>query len=39
MKMENELKSPGDGTVKKIHAAAGDLVDTNKPILEIESTS
>ena len=39
MKMENELKSPGEGTVKKIHAAAGDLVDTNKPILEIESTS
>lgn len=37
MKMENELKSPGDGTVKKIHASAGDLVDTNKPLLEIES--
>ena len=37
MKMENELKSPGDGTVKKIHASPGDLVDTNKPLLEIES--
>jgi len=37
MKMENELKSPGDGTVKKVHAAAGDLVDTNNPILEIEA--
>ncbi|MBN2198250.1 MAG: hypothetical protein JW747_00200, partial [Candidatus Aminicenantes bacterium] len=37
MKMENELKSPGDGTVKKVHASAGDLVDTNKPILEIEA--
>lgn len=35
MKMENELKSPGDGTVKKVHAAAGDLVDTDKPILEV----
>jgi biotin carboxyl carrier protein len=37
MKMENELKSPGDGTVKKIHTSAGDLVDTNKPLLEIEA--
>jgi len=37
MKMENELKSPGDGTVKKIYAAAGDMVDTSKPLLEIES--
>lgn len=35
MKMENELKSPGDGTVKKVHAAAGDMVDTSKPILEV----
>jgi len=39
MKMENELKSPGDGTVKKIYAAAGDMVDTSKPLLEIESGS
>jgi biotin carboxyl carrier protein len=37
MKMENELKSPGDGTVKKIHASPGDMVDTSKPLLEIES--
>ncbi len=37
MKMENEIKSPGDGTVKKIHASAGDMVDTSKPLLEIES--
>jgi biotin carboxyl carrier protein len=37
MKMENELKSPGDGTVKKIHASAGDMVDTSKPLLEIEA--
>jgi len=37
MKMENELKSPGDGTVKKIYASAGDMVDTSKPLLEIES--
>ncbi len=37
MKMENELKSPGDGTVKKVHVSPGDLVDTAKPLLEIES--
>ncbi|MBM3296969.1 MAG: acetyl-CoA carboxylase biotin carboxyl carrier protein subunit [Candidatus Aminicenantes bacterium] len=37
MKMENELKAPGDGTVKKVHASAGDLVDTNNPILEVEA--
>jgi biotin carboxyl carrier protein len=37
MKMENELKSPGDGTVKKICAAVGDMVDTSKPLLEIEA--
>ena len=39
MKMENELKSPGDGTVKKIHASPGDMVDTSKPLLEIEAGS
>jgi biotin carboxyl carrier protein len=37
MKMENEIKSPGDGMAKKIHASAGDMVDTSKPLLEIES--
>ena len=37
MKMKNELKSPGDGTVKKTYASAGDIVDTGKPLLEIES--
>jgi biotin carboxyl carrier protein len=36
MKMENEIKSPLDGVVKKIYAAAGDLVDSEKPLVEIE---
>jgi len=39
MKMENELKSPIEGVVKEIFAAAGDLVDSEKPILEIEPKS
>ncbi len=37
MMMENELKSPGNGTVKKICASPGDMVDTSKLLLEIES--
>lgn len=36
MKMENEIKSPLDGVVKKIHASAGDLVDSENPLIEIE---
>lgn len=36
MKMENEIKSPLDGVVKKIHASPGDLVDSEKPLVEIE---
>ncbi len=36
MKMENELKSPANGTVKSIHFAAGDLVGTDQPIIKIE---
>jgi biotin carboxyl carrier protein len=36
MKMENEIKSPIDGQVKKIFVAAGDLVDSEKPLLELE---
>lgn len=35
MKMENEIKSSLEGSVKKIHAAAGDLVDTTTPIIEL----
>ena len=35
MKMENALRSPTDGRVKKIHYADGDLVDAGVPIVEI----
>jgi biotin carboxyl carrier protein len=36
MKMENEIKASVDGTIKKIHVAAGDLVDSDKPLVELE---
>jgi biotin carboxyl carrier protein len=36
MKMENEIKSPLEGFVKKIHVSAGDLVDSEKTLLELE---
>ena len=39
MKMENELKSPIEGVVKKIFVTAGDLVDSEKPLLELEPKS
>jgi biotin carboxyl carrier protein len=35
MKMENEIKSPVNGTVEKINFAPGDLVDAAQPIIEI----
>lgn len=37
MKMENEIKSPRDATVKKIFAAVGEIVDTDKPLVELEA--
>lgn len=37
MKMENEIKSSIDGFVKKIHVAEGDLVDSDKPLIELEN--
>jgi biotin carboxyl carrier protein len=37
MKMENEIQSPADGTVKKVHTSVGELVDSEKPLIEIES--
>jgi biotin carboxyl carrier protein len=37
MKMENELKSPIEGVVKKIFVRAGDLVDSEKPLLELKA--
>ena len=36
MKMENDIKSPTNGTVKSIHYAPGDLVEPNKPIIKLE---
>ena len=36
MKMENEIKAPRDAVVKAIHAAAGQSVDTQEPLLTLE---
>lgn len=36
MKMENELRAPAKGTVTAIHATAGDAVDKNDVLIEIE---
>jgi len=35
MKMENELKSPRDGTVHHIHTRAGENVEQNKVLVTI----
>lgn len=35
MKMENEIKSPTNGTVKSVHFRAGDLVKPDQPILRL----
>jgi biotin carboxyl carrier protein len=35
MKMENEIKSSIEGHVKKIFVSAGDLVDSEKPLIEL----
>jgi biotin carboxyl carrier protein len=37
MKMENEIKSSIEGYVKKIFVAAGELVDSEKPLIELET--
>ncbi len=39
MKMENEIKSPREARVRKISAAAGDLVDSDRPLIELETTA
>jgi biotin carboxyl carrier protein len=39
MKMENEIKAPLEGFVKKIYVSVGDLVDSEKPLLELEPKS
>jgi pyruvate carboxylase subunit B len=37
MKMENELKAPSSGRVAAILASAGDAVDKNALLIEIEA--
>jgi biotin carboxyl carrier protein len=37
MKMENEIKSALEGSVKKIHVSAGELVDPERVLLELEA--
>jgi biotin carboxyl carrier protein len=39
MKMENEIKASIDGTIKMIHVAEGDLVDSENPMIELEPAS
>jgi len=36
MKMENEVKSPGEAIVTKIFVAPGTLVDSENPLVELE---
>jgi len=36
MKMENEIRSAADGVVKRIHVSAGELVDSEKTLIELE---
>jgi biotin carboxyl carrier protein len=36
MKMENEIKSSIDGFIKRVHISAGDLVDSEKLLIELE---
>ena len=37
MKMENDIKSSVEGFVKKIFVSAGELVDSEKPLIELEA--
>jgi biotin carboxyl carrier protein len=36
MKMQNELRSPVDGIVKKVNFKEGEQVDAFEPIVELE---
>lgn len=36
MKMQNELRAPRDGTVKRINFKEGEQIDALKPIVELE---
>jgi acetyl/propionyl-CoA carboxylase alpha subunit len=37
MKMENEIQSPAEGVVRRIHVTVGEFVDSEKPLMEIET--
>jgi len=37
MKMENEIRSPSDGVVKKVNYAVGNLVEAGAPIVELKT--
>jgi pyruvate carboxylase subunit B len=37
MKMQNELRAPRDGIVKKINYEEGDQVEALKPLVELET--
>jgi biotin carboxyl carrier protein len=37
MKMENDIKSSVEGFVKKIFVSVGELVDSEKPLIELEA--
>lgn len=39
MKMENEMRAPSDGIVKKIHVSPGDFVNLGQPMVELEMGS
>ena len=39
MKMENEIKSPADGVVEKIHVDVGALVETNALLISFRKPS
>jgi len=36
MKMENDIRSPLNGVVRKIHVSAGEIVDSEKILVELE---
>jgi biotin carboxyl carrier protein len=37
MKMENEIRAAAEGVVKRIYVSAGELVDSEKTLIELES--
>ncbi|MGC8755610.1 MAG: acetyl-CoA carboxylase biotin carboxyl carrier protein subunit [bacterium] len=37
MKMENELRSPTDGKITNVYVKAGDKVESNAPLIDVDS--